>query len=211
MIQTTPNPPRAVTLPWRVIVDTAETHAFTFTDMRADSDRSNRPIVVDTVRRCLGRYPRSYGDYSLEAVDGSLSGFGYCQVERKSLEDCQSTLLGFGDGHRERFESELANLKQVIDNQGCACVVVECDLCELVRTAPAFGRRSAQHNAKTLMRSVLALQQDYRVPWLFAGGRRMAEQVTFRFLERWWRKQRDKLREVKRREGGTAAVSKELF
>lgn len=107
-----------------------------------------------------------------------------CYVERKSLEDCQTTLLGFSDGHRERFERELDNLQHT----AAAMVVVECDLCELLNSAPAYGRRSRQHNAKTLLRSVLAYQQDYRVPWLFAGSRRMAEIATFRFLERFWRK-----------------------
>ena len=58
-------------------------------------------------------------------------------------------------------------------------MVVECDLCELLTSAPAFGRRSKQHNAKTLLRSILAYQADYRVPWLFAGSRRMAEVATF--------------------------------
>lgn len=202
MIHTVPNPPKALTLPFRVIVDTAEEHFFTFTEMTADASRGNRPLVVETVRRCLGRYPRSYGDYSLEAVDGSWSGVGWCHIERKSCSDCQGTLLGFGDGHRERFESELENLRRVILNNGAAMVVVECDLCELLNSAPAFGKHSQQHNAKTLMRSVLAMQQDYHVPWLFAGGRRMAEIATFRFLERFFRKNR---------EAGKTEIEKELF
>ena len=193
-------PVKPVTLPWRIVIDTAEQHAFSFGGLKADANKGNRPIEVETVRRCLGRYPESRGDYSLESVDGvwtHTTPAGWCFVERKSLEDCQSTLLGFADGHRERFESELANLAAVIRCGGAALVVVECDLCELLNAAPCHGVRSRQQNAKTLMRSILACKMDYCVPWLFCGGRRMAEIATFRFLERFWRVRNSKERTLR--------------
>lgn len=170
-------------LPWRIVIDTAEQHPFTFQGLRADADKDNRPLIVETVRRCIGRHPVSYGDYSLESADGQLSLVHYCNVERKSREDCQSTILGFGDGHRERFEQEL----EVLSKVDAALVVVECSFEQLLSTAPSFGRKTASQNAKTLCRSVLAFQQDYKVPWLFAGSRRLAEIATFRFLERFWK------------------------
>lgn len=182
--KTIPNQPPSITLPWRIVVDTAEQQPFTFADLHSDADRGNRPLIVETVRRCLGRHPDSLGDYSLESATGEPV-FAY--VERKSLGDCQTTLLGFGDGHRERFERELSNLA----NTAAALVVVECDFCELLNSAPAYGIRSRQHNAKTLARSVLSLMREYRVPWLFAGSRRMAEIMTFRFLENCWKHRKD--------------------
>jgi hypothetical protein len=169
------------------VIDTAEQQPFSFTGMRADSNRAGRPILVETVRRAIGRHPVGYGDYSLESSDGRESFIGYCAVERKSLQDCQATILGFGDGHRDRFEQELRNLQHVNLNQGAAMVVIECSFEQLLQSAPCRGVKSAAANAKTLLRSVLAFQQDYHVPWLFAGGRRLAEIATFRFLERYWK------------------------
>jgi hypothetical protein len=184
---TIPNPPKPLTLPWRVVVDTAEQAPFTFTDLRSDSSRGNRPLIIETVRRSIGRHPVGMGDYSLESADGVTSYVGWCNVERKSREDCQTTILGFGDGHRDRFEQELDNLSRLCIGGGCAMIVVECSFEQLISTAPQYGQKTAGQNAKTLLRSVLAYQQDYRVPWLFAGSRRMAEIATFRFLERFWK------------------------
>jgi hypothetical protein len=182
--------------PWRVVIDTAEQAPFSFTNIHADAARQNRLIEVETVRRCLGRYPNSLGDYSLEidsawrdspGREWNCNEPGWCYVERKSLEDCQSTLLGFADGHRERFESELQNLQAVIHAGGAALVVVECDLAELLNTAPAGTTKSPQVNAKGLHRSVVSLWREYGVPWAFCGGRRLAEITTFRFLESFWK------------------------
>ena len=185
-----------VRLPWRVLIDTAEQAPFGFTNIRADAARQNRLIEVETVRRCLGRYPRSYGDYSLEFADGTAFLDAWCYVERKSLEDCQSTLLGFADGHRERFESELSNLAGVIRAGGAALVVVECDLAELLNTAPAGTTKSPQVNAKGLHRSVVSCWREYGVPWAFCSGRRLAEITTFRFLESFWKHRKQEGKEA---------------
>jgi hypothetical protein len=161
-----------------ILVDTAEQAPFTFQNLRADADRKYVRTVPDIEYRCLGRHPNSLGDYSL------AGGLGRCHIERKSMEDCQSTILGFNDGHRERFECELGNLSQV----ECAMVLVECSLSDLLKHSPQYGKKTAQQNAKTLFRSVLAYQQDYRVPWLFCDGRGLAEQSAYWLLHRWWEK-----------------------
>jgi len=161
-----------------ILVDTAEQAPFTFQNLRADADKKYVRTVPDIEFRCLGRHPNSLGDYSL------AGGLGRCHIERKSMEDCQSTILGFNDGHRERFECELGNLSQV----ECAMVLVECSLADLLKNAPQYGKKTAQQNAKTLFRSILAYQQDYRVPWLFCDGRGLAEQSAYWFLHRWWEK-----------------------
>lgn len=179
---------RGLICPFTIIVDTAEAHPYTFQGLRSDAADDSRPLIVPTESRSLGRFPDSLGDYSIEAP--GIAGVGRCHVERKSMEDAHSTILGWakkGDdiGRRDRFERELAALSEM----EAGLVVVECELQDLIRLAPQHGRRSAAQNAKTLHRSILAWMQDYSVPWLFCGDRRVAEKSTFRWLERWYRKQ----------------------
>lgn len=174
--------------PFVVLVDSAESHPFTFQGLRADADKGGRPLVVQCRRDSLGRYPCSLGDYSAEGL------VGHAHVERKSVEDCQSTVLGWDTyherqtgqaGRRERFKQELANLQAI----PCGLVVVEGSLADCLATMPSWGRKTREENAKAFMRSVAAFMQDYRVPWLFCESRRHAEITTYRWLERAWRKQ----------------------
>lgn len=161
--------------PFTVFIDTAEQLPFQFVGIYGDADTKYDLWEVQTARVCLGRHPNSLGDYSVS------DGIGRCHVERKSMADAHSTLLGFNDGHRERFQVELGNLSQIES----AAVVVECSFEEFICYAPEYNYKPAEVNAKNLFRSVLALQQDTRVPWIFAGDRASAEQVTFHWLKRW--------------------------
>lgn len=185
--------------PFTILVDTAEQAPYHFQQIHADADKGGRLLVVtpgvNLVRQCLGRHPDSLGDYS-------IAGFvGRCHVERKSMEDAHGTILGFTTkagsnqasrafDRRERFEQELANLANV----ECAAVVVECSLGELLKQAPEhdLGKKTGLCNRKILARSINAWIQDYGVPWLFCDDRRMAEVMTFRFLERFWKKHKPK-------------------
>ncbi len=173
--------------PFTILIDSAEQQPFLFTGLRTDAEDGNRPIIVPTEFVCLGRHPDSMGDYSAKGFQGRIG------IERKSMEDAQSTILGW-DGRRERFECELQNLSRI----EAALVVVECSFEQLIQEAPQFGARTKSQNAKSLMRSVLAFQQDYRVPWLFAGGRRLAEIATFRFIERFYRKQMEQRKKAEK-------------
>lgn len=172
--------------PFVVLIDSAEQTPFTFEHIRSDANHSHREMTVQTRWQCLGRHPHQLGDYSVDAFVGRV------HVERKSVQDCQNTLLDFG-GHRQRFEQELANLAAI----EAALVVVEGSLATVLSTTN--DRRTREHKviAKQLHRSILALMQDYHVPWLFCDGRRMAEISTFRFLERFWKKQTENARRIK--------------
>jgi len=167
--------------PFLILIDSAEQQPFSFANLRADAAKDHATFDVRTKWQALGRHPVSLGDYSIEG------GLGRCHVERKSMDDAHGTFLGWAGGRRERFESELANLSQI----ECGLVVVECSLAELINRAPQWGTKTAAENAKSLHRSILAWQQDYRVSWAFCDSRRLAEITTFRWLERWWRKQRE--------------------
>ncbi len=71
-----------------------------------------------------------------------------------------------------------ANLSEIESS----AVVVECSFEEFICLAPEFGSKTRAENAKNLFRSLLALQQDYRPQWIFAGDRASAEQVTFHWV-----------------------------
>ena len=179
--------------PFTILIDTAEQHPFTFAGLKADADKDYEPIEIRTQLQCLGRHPNSFGDYSI------LGGVGRCHVERKSMCDLQSTLLGFEDGHRARFESELENLSKI----EAPLLVVECSKFDFLMHAPEYGKKSKQQNAKILYRSVLAMAQDYRVQIEWSGSRAMAEQDTFRWIYRWWEKN---LKPKRKREAQQAIV-----
>ena len=179
-------------IPYTILVDSNETQPFTFQGLTADSDHEYRPISVHTQWQSLGRYPNSLGDYAIKEL------IGRCHVERKSMEDCQGTVLGWESkkdresnhaGRRQRFESELENLTKIES----AAVVVECSLQELIRTVPSYGKRTSKQNAKSLYRSILSYIQDYGVPWLFCDSRRLAEITTFRWFDRFYRHHREEL------------------
>lgn len=178
--------------PFTIIVDTAEQFAFPFVGMKADADKDFQPIEVPVIRQSLGRHPVSFGDYSILGAEKSVA------IERKSIDDLHSTLLGFSDGHRERFESELANLSKC-----CSVVIVEGSIKTVLAASPTYGTKTAAQNAKSIFRSIIALQQDFRVPWMFCDDRKLAEQSAFRFLWRYWEKN---MKPVKRRKKESVSV-----
>lgn len=177
----------AVACPFVVLIDSNEQQPFEFSGIHGDAKQEHRILEVTTRWQCLGRHPNQLGDYS---VDGFI---GLVHVERKSVQDCQGTILGWG-GSRDRFEQELSNLAAI----EAPLVVVEGSLQEVLSTSN--DRRTREHKviAKQLLRSILAFQMDYRVPWVFADSRRMAEVITFRWLERFWRKHTEHAARVRR-------------
>lgn len=167
--------------PFTIAIDCQEKQPFSFTGL---AGRQGRTLQVPTVWKSLGT---SHGDYSIEGLEFGVG------IERKSMEDAHGTFLGWGE-RRARFEREL----EMLSTFSCSAIVVECTLSDLIENAPSFGVKSAAENAKTLFRTVLAWQFDFRVPWLFCKDRRMAEIATFRVLERHWRKRKDAERKESR-------------
>lgn len=172
--------------PFTVLVDSMEQEPFEFAGLKSDAGRA---VVVPTAWRSLGirdgRFYQPMGDYS---IDGYESVF---HLERKSIEDCHGTILAFG-GRRERFEHEL----QVLAGLPWSAVIVEGTLSQVVRSIKQRGEKPVEELRKIVYHSVIAYQQDYRVPWYFCESRRMAEVTAFRLMVRFWRK----MKELKRKE-----------
>jgi hypothetical protein len=194
--------------PFTIIIDSAEQLPFPFAGLHTDADHANELWDVRTVRGCLGRYPDSWGDYSIIGYERRVA------IERKSVQDLQSTVLGW-DGHRARFEKELENLSECES----AAVVVECSYLDVIVNAPEYGKKTKAQNSKTLARSILAYQNDYNVQWIFAGDRDIAQYTAFHWLKRFWEKDceakqratREKEREARRLANADKLLNSKLF
>jgi len=151
-----------VMFPRAVLIDRREKAAYSFTGFRADVRQGEKPLRVLTRIVDL----RS-GDYSLVGLQDQIA------VERKSLDDLFHTI----GQQRSRFHRELERLSRLT----FAAVVVEAEWSAVLDHPPANSRLSP----KTIFRSVIAWQQLFpTVAWWFVPGRRPAEIVTFRILER---------------------------
>lgn len=165
--------------PFRVLVDSMEQKPYLFAGLRLDSGNE---VFVPTETRALGvrvgDFYQPMGDYSIEGMQGLV------HIERKSIEDCQSTILGWG-GRRERFEKELA----VLSSMPWCAVVVEGTMDQVVSTIQQReSKKTVFELRKILLHSMIAWQSDYRVPWYFCSSRSWAEYTTFRLLVRSWQK-----------------------
>lgn len=156
-----------------VLVDRQEKNPFTFAGIHHDADRDYRPMAVQTRVVSLGA---SHADYSVAGFEGRIA------IERKSLEDAQSTFFSYGE-RRERFERELAYLASIESS----AIIVECTRGELYGSVESRGRRTEKELARNLQRSLIAWEQDYRVPFVFCDSRKLAEVECFRRLQRFHR------------------------
>lgn len=190
---------RPLHCPFTILVDTAEGAPFEFKDIKSDSNQGYRTFIVETERCCLGRYPNSFGDYSIKGF------FGQIGIERKSIEDIQSTVLGWetkreseqgSAGRRERFEEELRNLSQI----EAGLVIIEGSLADVLSSMPQYGAKTREQNCKHFQRFLVRYYQDrsFYVPWVWCDTRRMAEVWAFRFLHRFWRKKEERKKEIEK-------------
>lgn len=194
--------PFFVRTPFTILIDKAEKNPFGFTDIRSRSfiDKDQRHYLPRTEPRYLGI---GMGDYSLDGYQDRIA------IERKSLADFQGTLLGWekkpdtdepwdttgAPDRRARFKRELAKLAAM----ECSAIVVEASLSDVLNYAPEWGKRTASENAKYLLSTTIAWQQEFRgVPWLFMEDRRLAEITAFRILEQWWAREQRHARTRKR-------------
>jgi hypothetical protein len=114
-----------------------------------------------------------FGDYSIQGfTDRAI-------IERKAPEDLWSCC----GSERERFETELARLREYEHR----AVVVESTIDAILMTPPR-GRVKAA----TVVHSTIAWQQDFGVPFVWAGSPRNAGAWVERYLTRLLRKAAEK-------------------
>ena len=155
--------------PFTVVIDTREQLAFAFASPLSDSRRGS--MVVQTTVRTLPS-----GDYSLAGYETRLA------VERKGLSDLFGTLAT----GRARFTGELERLS----TYDFSAVVVEADWSEICERPPARSRL----RPTTIFHSVIAWQQRFpKTHWWMCPGRAVAEAVTIRILDRFWREKMEKV------------------
>lgn len=174
-----------LTVPFTILIDSMEKHPFSFTGLYADADQDNRELIVNYRWQALGT---SNGDYSIDGHHPDPSknpspSAPRVAVERKSINDCIGTILCFKE-RRPRFERELQSLA-ALDS---AVVIVDGSMAMVMDAVEEYGQRPRDVNVKSLFRSWISFQQDYRVPWAFCDSRRLAEIYCFRWLERFHRK-----------------------
>lgn len=152
--------------PYVIIQDSREQSVFSFRNIRADKKEGGGAIIVRAKVAAL-----KTGDYSIEGLEDRVS------VERKSMED----LFNCMGSDRERFERQLSRLSEM----EFGCVVVEADLARIQR-----GHDISKLNPKTVIRSVISYQMQHfpSVHFWFCPGKHYAEDLTFRILDRFYRK-----------------------
>lgn len=161
---------RPLHCPFTILVDTREQFPYSFSGLHADSDRSYRPLIVETQRETLYQ-----GDYSIHC--GEKSHATGIVIERKSKQDLFGTL----SAGRDRFEDELHRLQECVIHP---FIVVEAERSECINNPPEFSGLLP----KTVFRSVMAWEMRFpSVHWWWCMSRNDAEKVTFRLLERYWR------------------------
>lgn len=158
-------PTRTFVFPCTVLIDRQEQAPYRFEGIRADAADGCQPpgaalyVPTRTVRLRTG-------DYSLEGYEDKVT------VERKSLADLYSTV----SQGRERFKRELERMRSLL----FAAVVIEASYGQILACPPPF----TDYAPKSVMRSILAWMQRYRVHFVPCDDRRLAEVVTFRMLQR---------------------------
>lgn len=193
-------PPRAI--PFRIVIDTREQRPYLFSRIPADAWEVGQPARSDSapptlaIETTLGTLQT--GDYSIEGHTRAVA------VERKSKEDLFSTL----STGRDRFENELIRLNALpavihtshepLAVPSLAVVICECELSDIVNNPPAYSKMPP----KSIIRSIIKYQTVFsRVHWWMVPGREVAEIVTFRLLDRWWRENFEKTKVTKKESG----------
>jgi ERCC4-type nuclease len=118
------------------------------------------------------------GDYSL------LGCAEWIALERKSIDDLVSCL----SHSRDRFVEELHRAQRIPDFY----VICECSYRDILS-----GRYRSEMKGRAAWESIIALQQRFRIPFLFAGDVATAAELGQSILLRWFREHEKVLENVR--------------
>lgn len=170
-----PPKPGEKTKPGRftIVVDSDEKRAYRFQGLHDGSGPSRRYVVVPTVRRSL-----PVGDYTIEGLESEVI------IERKSLEDLFGSISPkIGKGEKE---SPRDNFKRRLEKMAAyrfSVVIVEAELSTIIYAPPEFSKL----NPKSASRTLIAFNARYPTKWVFCPTREVAEGMTYRMLERFFK------------------------
>ncbi len=105
-------------------------------------------------------------------------------IERKTTADLISCLCT----SRDRFTRELQRASRIPDFM----VIIEGTYSEILK-----GEYRSGMNPKSAWESIIALQQRYRIPFLFAGSTEIAARLCESILIRWWKEHVRALEEIR--------------
>lgn len=168
--------------PFTILYDHREREGgWRFGGLSGGADVKYRPLLVRTREVHLVT-----ADYTLEDESG---GRVPCYVERKSADD----LVGSCGGGNVRLRAEFERMQEIVRSGGYCCVIVEGSLDRIVDELrdPASAR---QLDPSSILGIVASWGPRYQVPFLFAGTRRLAEEMAFRVLAKFhegWIERRD--------------------
>jgi ERCC4-type nuclease len=157
--------PHEYVVPFTIIYDHREKAPYTFLKIRGDVPEKKRLLKIETEKGHL-----KTGDYSIKGYEDIIV------VERKSLID----LYGSVGKNRERFRKEQERLSAM----EYSAIVVEAPLHTIATNPPKYSNMSA----KSVFRTVLFWSTVFKVQWFPCKCRRMAEVVTFRLLNYWYKR-----------------------
>jgi ERCC4-type nuclease len=139
---------------------------------------SNFTIIIDTREQRPWRFPNgaetvrgtlTTGDYSVVGLEDKVT------IERKSLADLYNT----AGQNRGRFERELERMRSF----DFAAIIIEATWEDIARRPPP----RSEMRPKSVIRSLMAWAQRYKVHVIPAGGPALAARLAYILLDRYFR------------------------
>lgn len=152
--------------PFSIYIDGQEKMPWRFSGIRASSRQGGQIQAVHSVYAHL-----KTGDYTIAGLESEVV------IERKSLTDLYGSC---GKRGRDRFKAEHERMTAF----PFAAVVIEADWSTILTQPPEQSRVKPA----SILRTAVAWQYKFGIPWLTFSDRRLAEIAVFRLFEAIWKR-----------------------